>query len=193
MGTGMAFPWKLIQQAEIASGHIVEDLKLGLDFAKIGLAPRFCPDVAVTSFFPLNNDGVKTQRTRWEHGHLGMILRIGPNLILESIKLMNLNMLALTLDMCVPPLALLTLLVFSLAATGVTIMFLTKVIMPWILGALLFLILGVSVLLVWAKFARKIIPFTSLAYIPIYAVAKIPLYFKFILKRQVEWVRSRRD
>lgn len=193
MGTGMAFPWKLIQQAEIASGHIVEDLKLGLDFANMGLAPQFCPDVAVISLFPLNNDGVKTQRTRWEHGHLGMILRIGPNLILESIKSKNLSMLALTLDMCVPPLALLTLLVFSLATIGLAIMFLSQTIMPWILGVLLLLILCVSVLLAWARFARKIISFSSLVYIPIYALAKIPMYLKFLLKRQVEWVRSRRD
>ena len=36
MGTGMAFPWEVIQSADLASGAAVEDLKLGLDLAEIG-------------------------------------------------------------------------------------------------------------------------------------------------------------
>jgi cellulose synthase/poly-beta-1,6-N-acetylglucosamine synthase-like glycosyltransferase len=193
MGTGMAFPWKLIQQAEIASGHIVEDLKLGLDFAFIKLAPQFCPEACVTSVFPLNNDGVKSQRTRWEHGHLGMIVKDGPRLIWQSIKSANLGMLALALDMCVPPLALLTLLILALAILAVMGMVFTHEFMPWISAVLIFVILGISVLLAWAKFGRGILSFASLAYAPVYAAVKIPVYLKFIVKRQVEWVRSRRD
>ena len=34
MGTGMAFPWELICSASIASGALVEDIKLGLDMTK---------------------------------------------------------------------------------------------------------------------------------------------------------------
>lgn len=193
MGTGMAFPWPLIKHAEIASGHIVEDLKLGLEFANIKLAPQFCPEAMVTSVFPLNNEGVKSQRTRWEHGHLGMLVKEGPKLILQSIRTMNLGMLALALDMCVPPLALLTLLVFALAMLGVVGMILTHVLMPWMSALLIFVVLGISVLLAWARFGRQILSFASLAYAPIYAIAKIPVYLTFIVKRQVEWVRSRRD
>ena len=33
MGTGMAFPWELIRSANLASGSIVEDTKLGLELA----------------------------------------------------------------------------------------------------------------------------------------------------------------
>lgn len=193
MGTGMAFPWKLIQSAELASGHIVEDLKLGLDLAYIKKAPQFCPEARVTSVFPLSNDGVKSQRTRWEHGHLGMIVKDGPRLIWQSVKSMNLGMLVLALDMCVPPLALLTLLVASLAVLGVVGMVFTGELMPWITVVLILAALGISILLAWMKFGRHILSFASLAYAPIYAVFKIPVYLKFIVKRQVAWVRSRRD
>jgi hypothetical protein len=65
--------------------------------------------------------------------------------------------------------------------------------MPWISAVLIFVILGISVLLAWAKFGRGILSFASLAYAPVYAAVKIPVYLKFIVKRQVEWVRSRRD
>jgi hypothetical protein len=44
MGTGMAFPWDIIRSAELASGFIVEDLKLGLDLADAGHPPVFCPE-----------------------------------------------------------------------------------------------------------------------------------------------------
>lgn len=38
MGTGMAFTWPVISQAALASGHIVEDMKLGMDLALAGKA-----------------------------------------------------------------------------------------------------------------------------------------------------------
>ncbi|HSI44011.1 MAG TPA: glycosyltransferase family 2 protein [Methylotenera sp.] len=193
MGTGMAFPWALIQKANIASGHIVEDLKLGLELADQKHPPLFCPEAVVTSVFPINTEGAKSQRTRWEHGHLGMIAKEGPALLLRSLAKFNLGMLALVLDMCVPPLALLTLLVLSLALAGIILASFSHALFPGLFGVLLLLMLGVTVLLAWVKFGRSILTLASLGYAPIYMLAKIPLYLKFLVRRQVEWVRSKRD
>ena len=193
MGTGMAFPWALIQKANIASGHIVEDLKLGLELANQKHPPLFCPEAVVTSVFPINNEGVKSQRTRWEHGHLGMIVTEAPALLLRSFAKFNIGMLALVLDMCVPPLALLTLLVLALALAGLLLASLTHVVLPGGLAVLLLMVLGATVLLAWVKFGRSILTLASLGYAPIYMLAKIPLYLKFLVRRQVEWVRSKRD
>ena len=41
VGTGMAFPWEVIQSANLATEHLVEDLKLGLDLAAPGIRPCF--------------------------------------------------------------------------------------------------------------------------------------------------------
>jgi cellulose synthase/poly-beta-1,6-N-acetylglucosamine synthase-like glycosyltransferase len=193
MGTGMSFPWALIQKANIASGHIVEDLKLGLELADQRHPPLFCPEAVVTSVFPINTEGAKSQRTRWEHGHLGMIAKEGPALLLRSLAKFNLGMLALVLDMCVPPLALLTLLVLSLALAGIILTSFSHALFPGLFGVLLLLMLGITVLLAWVKFGRSILSLTSLGYAPIYMLAKIPLYLKFLVRRQVEWVRSKRD
>ena len=193
MGTGMAFPWALIQKANIASGHIVEDLKLGLELADQKHPPLFCPEAIVTSVFPINNEGVKSQRMRWEHGHLGMIAKEGPALLLRSIAKLNIGMLALVLDMCVPPLALLTLLVLSLALAGALLASISQAIFLGLFGVLLLLMLGITVLLAWVKFGRSILSLASLGYAPIYMLTKIPLYLKFLVRRQVEWVRSKRD
>lgn len=193
MGTGMAFPWAMISKAELASGHIVEDLKLGLDFAAAGHAPVLCTDALVTSVFPANAEGTQSQRTRWEHGHLGMMLKDGPPQLMRAVRERNLSLLALVLDMLVPPLALLTLLVTLMALLGGLLMWLTASAMPGALAVLNLLLLGIAVMLAWAGYGRNILSFRNLAYAPFYALAKIPLYLKFMVNRQVEWVRSRRD
>src|SRR6202030_2014620 len=43
MGTGMAFPWKLLHSTSVTGGSLVEDLNLGLSLAAAGSAPLFCP------------------------------------------------------------------------------------------------------------------------------------------------------
>lgn len=193
MGTGMAFPWRLIQQAQLASGHIVEDLKLGLELAGKGYAPQFCPEALVTSVFPVNAEGVQSQRTRWEHGHLGMIVKDAPAQLFKSLATKNGHLFSLVADMCVPPLALLTLLVIGLSGLGALLWFISGEPLPWALALINLLLLGVAVLLVWMEFGRKILSFGNLAYAPFYALGKVPLYLKFLVKRQVEWVRSKRD
>ena len=57
MGTGMAFPWDVICTADLASGHIVEDLKLGLELTAGGWPPLFCPSAVVSSAFPAIGHG----------------------------------------------------------------------------------------------------------------------------------------
>lgn len=193
MGTGMAFPWPLIQSAELASGHIVEDLKLGLDFAAAGYAPLLCQEALVTSVFPSSTEGAQSQRTRWEHGHLGMILSDGPGYMATAIRGRNRDLMALVLDMCVPPLALLTLFAGLLALLGVLSMWFTASAWPWLLAIFNLVLLGTAVLLAWLVYGRHILSFRHLAYAPLYALVKVPLYLKFLFKRQVDWVRSRRD
>ena len=87
---------------------------MGLDLARDGDAPAFCPEALVTSVFPSHEDGVRTQRTRWEHGHLGMILGEAPRLLLHGVRHMSVPVVALALDLCVPPLALLVMLLGAL-------------------------------------------------------------------------------
>lgn len=154
MGTGMAFPWALLQSAELATGHIVEDLKLGLEFANARRPPLFCPEALVTSTFPQNNEGVQSQRTRWEHGHLSMIFQDGPRELLSSINSLNLGLFALAVDMCVPPLALLMLFVLALCGVSAITAVLTASLMPWILAFFTLITLVLGILLAWTKFGK---------------------------------------
>ena len=189
MGTGMAFLWEDIIKVNLASGHIVEDMKLGADLSRMNKAPLFLPDALVTSIFPLTAEATNTQRTRWEHGHLSMILTEAPRLFFEATKTKNSQMLGLALDLIVPPLV--SLLLACAVILIISLVFSIK--LASVLSTILLLALISAVLLAWGFFGRHIISFKQLCYAPIYALVKIPLYIKFFLNRQVEWVRSKRD
>ncbi|CAB5526712.1 N-glycosyltransferase [Pseudomonas putida] len=193
MGAGMAFTWRDLASLELASGHLVEDLKMGLDLCRIGKAPLFCPDARVTSWFPVSNEGLGAQRRRWEHGHLGVLLKDAPRLLIESLARRNGALLALALDLMVPPLALLVLAlagVFCLSWLAWLLLDVSTA--PW-LASCAVVLLGIAVLLAWYRFCRGLIAFSVLLYAPLYAAKKIPIYLGFLVKRQVDWVRSKRD
>jgi hypothetical protein len=122
-----------------------------------------------------------------------MMQKKGLPLMLESWRTKNRDLFALTLDMCVPPLALLVLLTLVLALLGLALLAATGNALPWSLAMLLPALLGCAVLLAWSRFGRAILSLRDLAYAPVYALRKIPLYVKFLVQRQVQWVRSRRD
>jgi cellulose synthase/poly-beta-1,6-N-acetylglucosamine synthase-like glycosyltransferase len=193
MGTGMAFPWKCIARADLASGHIVEDLKLGLELARDGAPPLFCPQAEVTSEFPSSAEGFRSQRTRWEHGYLGVILRDAAPLIAQALTRGNLPLLALGLDLCVPPIALLVLLTGAVWLAGGLLYAFAGLRAALLLASAELTLLACCVLLAWARYGRDIISGASLAFAPLYALAKIPLYARFLVARQIDWVRSKRD
>ena len=158
MGTGMAFPWEIISAAELATGATVEDLKLGLDLARAGHPPLFCPSVGVNSQFPSSITGAKSQRKRWEQGHIGMIFTIIPRLVCDSLTQGNFRLLALTLDTAVPPITLVGMLVsLLLIASGFGVLFGLSY-TPLITSAVSLSVYMVAVVLCWLKFGRDILP-----------------------------------
>ncbi|NIF17804.1 glycosyltransferase family 2 protein [Pantoea sp. Cy-639] len=193
MGAGMAFAWKDLAASELASGHLVEDIKLGLELCRDGKPPLFCPQALVTSQFPSSDEGLTSQRTRWEHGHLGLILADAPGLVARAFAQRNWALLAMTIDLLVPPLALLSLTLMALLVVCWLFFALSGSLAPALLATCAAGLLSGAVLLAWGRFAREQLPFSVLLYAPFYAVRKIPVYLKFLIRRQVDWVRSKRD
>jgi cellulose synthase/poly-beta-1,6-N-acetylglucosamine synthase-like glycosyltransferase len=193
MGTGMAFPWQTIANASLATGHIVEDMKLGMDLALAGSAPMFCPHALVYSYFPTSTEGVQSQRTRWEHGHLSMIASTAPATLLAGLRRASLSLFAFGLDLCVPPLALLVLLVSGLGVLSFLLALFGGPAGPLVLAVLAGAALGAAILMAWWRHGRAVLSGKELGLAAFYVLAKIPLYFRFLFRRQVAWVRSKRD
>jgi cellulose synthase/poly-beta-1,6-N-acetylglucosamine synthase-like glycosyltransferase len=193
MGSGMAFPWADINTIDLANSHLVEDMKMGLDLARRGVAPIFCPDAVVLSFFPTDEQGRKDQRTRWEHGHLGIIAREAPRALMQGFGTMNLGLVAMALDLFVPPLALLVMLVMVFLLIAGIFYATTGYLVPIVTISCASIILGVTVVAAWASHGRRIVSFSSLLSAAFYPLSKVPMYLRFVFSRQSEWVRSKRD
>lgn len=193
MGSGMAFAWRDLAAINLASGHLVEDLKLGLDLCRAGKPPLFCQAALVESQFPSSDEGLASQRKRWEHGHLGVLLGEAPRLLASSVAQRNAGLLALALDLLVPPLALLVLVLAACFCLTWLVFALVGLLLPALIASGALVLLGATVLLAWGRFARELIAFSVLMYAPFYALRKVPLYLGFLVRRQVDWVRSKRD
>lgn len=192
-GTGMALPWALVVQAKLADGNVVEDMQLGIDLALAGRPPLFLPEARVDSPLPQQRKAARTQRTRWEHGHLKTLLTQAPRLVWLALRRRRLDLFWLAIDLAIPPLSLLAFML--LAGTGLAAL-------AWLLGAsaVALLILTVAdlslasaVLLGWAVHCRRQVPLWALVAAPFYAAAKLPIYLAFVLKRQQQWVRTERE
>ncbi len=193
MGTGMAFPWEVINAANLASGQIVEDLKLGLDLARAGHPALFWPSAVITSSFPVSHIGAESQRKRWEKGHLNLIAVAGPGLLYEGLVRRNLGLLALTFDLVVPPLTLLGIIVASMLVVsgGGRLLGGSSLALP--ISALNFLGYLAAVLVCWLKWGRDVLPVRAIPSVALYVAEKLPLY-RQIISGQVgsHWIRTDR-
>lgn len=193
MGTGMAFPWALLRDAPLATGHLVEDMQLGLDLAAAGRAPLFCPQALVSSVFPTDADGARGQRTRWEHGHLAVIAKVGPRMLVRALMRRDPRLVGMTLDLMVPPLAALVLTLAALTALGGAWAGLAADARPLAVAAVALGLVGAAVVLAWWRDGKRIVALKELLSLPLYVAAKIPMYVQLFTKRQIEWVRTKRD
>lgn len=191
-GSGMAFPWALIESAPLANSSIVEDMQLGLVLARAGHAPQFCEAAGVLSHFPTSASAIASQRTRWEHGHLGMLTEHALPMLQQALRRADWKLLGLGLDLAVPPLALLVMLV--------TALWLVALVMGWagagagpVWGAAwLLALVAAAVLAAWAGWGRAVLAPWDLLRAPWYAVSKLAIYLRFWSRRQKDWVRTDR-
>lgn len=192
MGTGMAFPWDAIQSVDFATGSEVEDLKLGVDLARQGHAPLFLPSATVHSTFPSSTRGAKTQRQRWERGHIRVIATVVPRLLWEACNRRDLSVLALALDLAVPPLTLLGILLLAMLLLSGFDLVISSSSVALVISAVSLSAYVAAVLLCWLKFGRDVLPLTSAAAVASYVVSKFPVYRR-ALSGPAQWVRADRE
>jgi cellulose synthase/poly-beta-1,6-N-acetylglucosamine synthase-like glycosyltransferase len=192
-GTGMAFPWAVINSVPLGTGNIVEDMQLAVDLAIAGYPPKFCFAGQVTGQLPQQASATVSQRMRWEHGHLTTLLTQVPRLWTAAFQQKRIDLLAMAGDLSVPPLSLLVMLWGGLTAIAALM---SQFGWPgWplqLLGLEGFGLLS-SILLAWLRFGRDRLPMQALLVVPLYILWKIPLYLTFILRPQTRWVRTERD
>jgi len=193
MGTGMAFPWPLFASANLATGHVAEDMKLGVELTKAGHAPRFLADARVSSAFMSDTGVAKGQKSRWEHGHLATLLEELPSLLRAALSQRDPALLVLAMDLMIPPVAFYFMLISALLAGTVLAAWIWPVFRAMaLLAALGAACFTLAIGLAWFFFGRHLLSVRDLLSTPLYAIWKLPVYVAFFLKKRSGWVRTKR-
>jgi cellulose synthase/poly-beta-1,6-N-acetylglucosamine synthase-like glycosyltransferase len=193
MGTGMAFPWAAINAADIASDHIVEDLKLGVDLAEAGYPALFCRSAVVTSIFPTDAKAARQQRQRWEQGHLHTIVWSTPRLLAKAALHRRVDLLAIALDLLVPPLSVLGSLLFFGLVFSSPVAIVGKGLLPLTISVIGCLELLAALIIAWWWYGRELLPVGSLHLILRYSGGKIAMYMDFLSHGGTSrWIRTDR-
>jgi cellulose synthase/poly-beta-1,6-N-acetylglucosamine synthase-like glycosyltransferase len=193
MGTGMAFPWDVIRSADLGNGRIVEDLRLGLELTLAGHPPIFCSSARVTSQFASSLKGAGIQRKRWEHGHIDAIVNAAPSLVTKALARRNWNLLALTLDLAVPPLSLLGILVLGVFGVSGLASFFGCSFAALAISTASLLVFMLAAFFAWLECGRDVLPPYAILSIPTYIIGKLGLYCQFFFgKMDSRWTRTDR-
>lgn len=192
-GTGMALPWALVAKVQFARHDLVEDMRLGVDLAAAGHAPVYCEAAGVRSFFPETASGMLSQRSRWENGHLSMVMACLPRLFTRR-TLGNRDCLALTLDIMVPPLTLLVCAQALAITAGLLVALFDFGRAPLAIGIAGAFLIVTSTAIAWATHGRDVVPIGTVLKIPSYMLGKVRIYDRLVSGRMEQiWVRTDRS
>jgi cellulose synthase/poly-beta-1,6-N-acetylglucosamine synthase-like glycosyltransferase len=192
-GSGMAFPWEVVRSTNLAGDYLAEDVKQGLDLALTGKFPMFCPEAVVTSNVTAGGAPSHSQRARWEHGSIEVMIRYLPLVLVSFCKTGSLPLIGMALDLSAPPLALLALALGTHLSLTLTLFLAFGVAAPILVSSVICALFFAAIFLAWCRYGREILPFRWLVFAPVYAIVKIPLYAKFLFNRQREWVKGERE
>ncbi len=191
-GTGMAFPWAIFRDADLATDAVVEDMRLALELARDGVPVHLCEGARVESD-PAADRDMQAQRSRWEHGFIATARNEALPLLANGVRSLSRHRAALGMHLLVPPLALLIMVSASLMILVGLLCWLAG---DWSAAIALAIALAVALTLVfvaWMKEGRAVLYPAAAWRAPLYVLWKIPVYLGFFRERQTQWNRTRRQ
>jgi cellulose synthase/poly-beta-1,6-N-acetylglucosamine synthase-like glycosyltransferase len=193
-GSGIALPCHLTDRLSTIKNHLVEDMQFGVALAIDGTPAQLCEAATITGELPDLHRAAFTQRRRWEHGHLATIIECAPRLVCHAILRRRLTLLALALDLSIPPLSLLCIawLTVALGSCLAAIFLPSLMLAPFVITLAAGTSLFVAIILAWLFDGRRSVPLVALISVPFYVCWKVPLYLGFVFSRQQAWVRTAR-
>ena len=193
LGTGMAFPWAIFRDADLATSNIAEDMKLGHDLAMTGHAPLFVEQATVWSNAETKANTL-SQRRRWEGGFLRNALQTGPRLLGRSLLQADPRGVWGAIHVMIPPLALLVVLDLAAAVVaGIRTLIWRADWWPLVLLGGSMILAFTAVGFAWRAGGQRFITAAGLCRIPLYVAWKLPMYLGFLRGGAPdEWQRTER-
>lgn len=192
-GSGMAFPWKVLEEAPSMEGNIVEDLALGVQLSLLGTPARYLGTARIESELPSGSAASDTQRSRWETGHLATLFSQVPKLVGAGFVQRRRDLILQGLDLSIPPLSLLVMAQGGLLIIGGAWLFSNGTVLPVAFAGIGLSSVALGTLVAWWAEGRDVLPVQQLLAAPFYAFRKVPRYLRFALRGpEKNWVRTAR-
>jgi cellulose synthase/poly-beta-1,6-N-acetylglucosamine synthase-like glycosyltransferase len=192
MGTGMAFPADLANSIGVATGHITEDLLLGLQMALRGKTPRFCPSARVLSTFPRAEKARDAQKARWVHGHLSLMVDQFPALLRRGFALGRVDILSIAFDLLVPPLSLFGIAIGIMCALTGFWWLVTGALLAFALSLAGAGLLALALSIAWVRCGRDLLTRRDLLGVPRYVLKVFAMGIGYAAGKRLGWLRSER-
>ena len=192
-GSGMAFPRASLEQADLGSGEIVEDLLLAVRLALGNQPARFCPQATIRSPLPRNTVSADGQRSRWEQGKLSVMRRFAGPLLAHGLRRGEASLVLLGLDLAIPPLSLLALLLGGMLLATLTFAVFGGHHGPLMVVVLQIILFVAGVAAAWFWHGRDLLDASELLQIPAMIVKKLGFYARLLRTPQLVWNRTARD
>ena len=192
-GTGMAFPFALLEGRDLGNSRLAEDTALGLALAAAGRPPLFLSEAAIHSYFPVSQTGTEQQRQRWEKGNIDNIMDLVPRALVRSLRDRNIGLAALGIDMAVPPLSLLVLISLTSLFAGGAAFALGGPAAALAIPAISLFLVFLGTIAAWVAMGRDVLPVRNLLRIPLHPFNKL-LFYHWIAsgKASSTWIRTER-
>jgi cellulose synthase/poly-beta-1,6-N-acetylglucosamine synthase-like glycosyltransferase len=190
-GSGMAFPWPIFATLPLATGHIAEDLMLGVQASLAGSPPSFDAGAAIVGTGS-SDKGTAVQRRRWESGFVQVAQDSALPLLARAVRHRQWRLGWLGLHLLTPPLMLL--LAADAVAVAIGAGLLLAGIASWPFWTMLALT-SLAVLLVVAGLVAhgQGALLRDWAAIPGYILWKLRLSITALFRRETRWIRTDRD
>ena len=116
-----------------------------------------------------------------------------PWLLMRAIQRRDKNLLVLTLDAAVPPLSLLSMIVFLFLGVGLVCWLIGMGSAAFLISLSNFFGLVCAIIVCWLWVGRDVLPVKSVFLFGVSAFRKIPFYYRVLFKRSVHtWIRTDR-
>ncbi len=191
-GSGMAFPWSIFAGLPLATGHVAEDLMLGVESSLAGLAPLFDPHAIVLGTAS-SDKGTAVQRRRWESGFIQVASDHAATLLSKGVLRGRFGLCWLGLHLLTPPLIPL------IALDGLVAILLSAL---WLFTgfggpAVVSLAVATSLAIIGVGVAltahRQLSLLGGWRDVPRYMLWKLGLSLAAMLRRERSWIRTDRD
>jgi hypothetical protein len=121
------------------------------------------------------------------------VLGKAPRLLLAGLFRARPRLVALALELSVPPLSLLLLLLTAFMAISLGWFLTGGSSLPLLMLSTGMVVGAASLLAAWWKFGRALLTPTTLILLPVYVLWKVPIYLRLALAPQRQWVRTQRN